>query len=264
MKTIEFNPDGKSTVISADVSARDDDTRGQVLFEVLPLIIHKLKNKLTPILGYTQILKSRADDDFARERLERIERNTAEMAESLNTLKDYGRRRSCRLRPAALGALLQAMAPEWQAAADAASARIIIEFEPGLPDLPVDEDRLRVLLLDLVANAARALSEKPRQDREIRITLRRAGGALKLSVRDNGRGMNENDLTLAWTPFHAGFPGGAGLGLVLCEKIIADHGAAGSVDSRVGEFSEFTVSFPLSSPPETAHAGAGEDHRTRS
>jgi Signal transduction histidine kinase len=264
MKTIEFNPDGKSTVISAEVSARDDDTRNEVLLEVLPLILHKLKNKLTPILGYAQILKSRSQDEFLRERLERIERNTAEMAEHFNTLKDYGRRRACPLRPAAIGALLQAMAPEWQAVAGAASARVVIEIEPELPDLPVNEARLRVLLLDLVANAARALGEKPSPEREIRICLRRAGGALKLSVRDNGGGMNGEEMALAWTPFHAGFPGGAGLGLSLCEKVIADHGASGSIASSVGEFSEVTVTFPLPAVPVNANPSAEAQSRARS
>lgn len=264
MKTIEFNPDGKSTVISADISARDDDTRNDVLLEVLPLIFHKLKNKLTPILGYTQILKSRTRDEFARERLERIERNTTEMAENLNILKDYGRRRDCPLRPAAIGDLLQAMAPEWQAVADAASARVVIEIEPALPDLPVNEARLRVLLLDLVANASRALDEKPRPEREIRISLRRAGGALKLSVRDNGGGMNEEELELAWTPFHGGFAGCAGLGLSLCEKVIADHGATVSIASSVGEFSEVTVSFPLPAGPVNANLSAETQSRARS
>lgn len=264
MKTIEFNPDGKSTVISADVSARDDDARNEVLLEVLPLIFHKLKNKLTPILGYTQILKSRARDEFLHERLERIERNTTEMAENLNTLKDYGRRRACRLQPAGLGALLLAMAPEWQAAADAASARIVIEIEPELPDLPVNEARLRVLLLALAANAARALGEKPLAEREIRVSLRRAGGALNLSVRDNGRGMSEKEQALAWTPFHAGFPGGAGLGLALCEQVIADHRASASIVSSVGEFCEVTVSFPLPAGPVSANPSAGKLARARS
>jgi len=264
MKTIEFNPDGKSTVISAEVSARDDDTRNEVLFEVLPLLFHKLKNKLTPILGYTQILKSHARDEFLRERLERIERNTAEMAENLNILKDYGRRRACLLQPADLGALLQAMAPEWQAVADAATARVVIELEPALPDLPVNKARLRVLLLDLVANAARALEEKPLPQREIRVSLRRAGNALKLSVRDSGRGMSAEETALAWTPFHAGFPGRAGLGLTLCEKIIADHGAAVSIDSSVGEFSEVTISLPMPANPENANPSAGTEPRARS
>ena len=83
-------------------------------------------------------------------------------------------------------------------------------------------------------------------------------------MRDNGCGMNQDELALAWTPFHAGFPGGAGLGLVLCEKIIADHGASGLITSSVGEFSEITVSFPLPVVLEKAKHDAINIPRTRS
>jgi len=48
-----------------------------------------------------------------------------------------------------------------------------------------------------------------------------------------------------WTPFYANFPGRAGLGLVICERIIANHGAACVVTSKPGEFSCFDIDFPL-------------------
>lgn len=245
MKTIEFNPDGVSHPVSAETSAGDQAVRTAVLIEVLPHIFHKLKNKLTPILGYTQILLARAGDDFTRERLRRIERNTSELADSLNTLKEYGIRPAALLRPAALGRLLEEMAPEWQGIADAAAARVVLELEPGLPELPLDPARVRVLLLDLAANAVRALRDKPDGRREIRLRLSAEEKALKLSVRDNGRGMAEDELAALWTPFRSGFPGGAGLGLVLCERIIADHGARCEVAAAPGEYCEFTIRFPL-------------------
>lgn len=253
MKIIEFNPDGVSPHAFAGVSPRDQDVRNEVLIGALPHIFHKLKNKLTPILGYTQILLARAGDDFTRERLQRIERNTAELAESLNTLKDYGSGPAARLRPTSLDRLLEEMAPAWQGLADAAASRVVLELEPGLPALPLDPDRVRVLLLDLSANAARALRDKPDGRREIRLRLSAEGGALKLSFRDNGRGMAEEELAALWTPFRSGFPGGAGLGLVLCERILADHGARCDVAAAPGEYCEFTIRFPLAgeAAPET-------------
>ncbi|HOW45895.1 MAG TPA: sensor histidine kinase [Candidatus Aminicenantes bacterium] len=245
MKTIEFIPDGVSHPDSAAASPRDRAARNEVLIDVLPQIFHKLKNKLTPILGYTQILLARAGDDFTRERLQRIERNTAELGENLNTLKEYGSRPAAPLRPAALDRLLEEMAPEWQGVADAAAARVVLELEPGLPELPLEPARLRVLLLDLAANAAQALRDTPAGRREIRLRLSAEKQALKLSFRDNGRGMAADELAALWTPFRSGFPGGAGLGLVLCERIIADHGARCEVAADPGEYCEFIIRFPL-------------------
>jgi signal transduction histidine kinase len=245
MKISEFNPDGAAHPVSAAASSRDQAVRTEVLIEVLPHIFHKLKNKLTPILGYTQILLARSSDEFTRERLRRIERNTSELAESLNTLKEYGSRPAALLRPAALDRLLEEMAPEWQRIADDAAARVVLELEPGLPELPLDPARVRVLLLDLAANAARALRDRADGRREIRLRLSAADGSLTLSFRDNGRGMSADELAVLWTPFRSGFPGGAGLGLVLCERIIADHGARCEVAAASGEYCEFIIRFPL-------------------
>jgi len=245
MKTIEFKPDGQSTIIIPALSPADEATRNDVLLEVLPLIFHKLKNKLTPILGYTQILMSRGCDDYARERLGRIENNTNELSEALNKLKDYSQPGPCRLQPADLGSLLASMAAEWQGVATAAQARVILELAPGLPEPALHGGRMRVLLLSLANNASLALQARAAGEREIRISTRLAGDSLKLTMRDNGRGMDEEEMASIWTPFYAHFPGRAGLGLVLCEKIIADHGAACAVRSQPGEFSSFEIAFPL-------------------
>lgn len=250
MKTIEFNPDGKPTIITPEVSSRDEAVRNEVLAEALPLIIHKLKNKLTPVLGYTQILQTRELDEFTRERLTRIERNTAELTEALNLLKEYCRPARADLRPGYINDVVEGLAPRWQAMATAAGTNVILELEDGLPALPLAAGRLRILLLSLAENAVSALESKAAGKKEIRIATRGGGDALTLAVCDNGCGMSEMEAASAWTPFYAKFSGHAGLGLVLCEKIISDHGASIAVASVPGESSEFTISFPLPACPQ--------------
>jgi two-component system nitrogen regulation sensor histidine kinase NtrY len=243
MKTIEFKPEGKPTIIPPALSPQDESVRNEVLIEILPLVFHKLKNKLTPVLGYTQILKTRGADEYSRERLERIERNTSELTDALNFLKDYCKPRGCILRPVALDRVMEEMAPEWQAIANAAAARVFLELEPGLPELALDAGRMRVLLLNLADNARLALKAKPGGGSELRLSVRRIGASVKLSVLDNGRGMDEEERSGIWTPFFSRFPGQAGLGLTICERIIASHGAACAVFSAAGEFSRFEIDF---------------------
>ncbi len=111
-----------------------------------------------------------------------------------------------------------------------------------------------MLLLNLLDNARNALQARAAAEREIRISTGMAGNALKLRVRDNGRGMNPDELDSIWTPFYANFPDRAGLGLVICERIIANHGAACVVTSKPGEFSCFDIDFPLAGADEPTPA----------
>jgi len=245
MKTIEFNPDSQSTAVSPAPPPADDFEKNTIFRETLPLIFHKMKNKLTPILGYAQILQSRSSDEFIIERLRKIEKNTSELTESLNILKDYFKADPAPKQPGSINLILQGMAGHWQTIASGAVTRIVLDLAPDAPDLLLDTVQLKLLLLNMVDNAATAVQAREACDREIRLSTRLGDDGLTLAIRDNGAGIAEADLGNIWTPFYAKFPEHAGLGLVFCEKIIANHAAVCRVSSVPGEFCQFEIRFPL-------------------
>jgi len=245
MKTIEFNPAGQSTAFSPGEIPADGFQKNEVFREILPLIFHKMKNKLTPILGYAQILQSRSGDKFIIDRLRKIEKNTVELTESLNILKDYFKAEPAPKQTGNINQILQDMEAHWQKIATGEKTRIVLDLDPEVPDLPLDAVQLKILLLNMVDNSVTALKMKEEQDKEIRLSTHLEDDNLKLVIRDNGSGMSEEELNDIWTPFYAKFPEHAGLGLVICEKIIANHEAACRVSSSLGEFSQFEIRFPL-------------------
>lgn len=246
MKINEITPDGKSTAFSQDQVHNNDIFR-----EILPMIFHKLKNKLTPILGYAQILKSRTTDVFTIERLCKIENNANELSDLLNILKDYFKVEPMHKESGNINEILQDLNPHWQNISASEKINIALNLDPALPDIPLHHGQIQLLLLNMTANAVRALQMKTMQKKEIGLTTRLEGGHLKLVVRDNGVGMNIEELDNIWTPFYSKYPDCAGLGLVICEKIIANHDATCLVSSRSGEFSEFEISFPMLVKTET-------------
>jgi signal transduction histidine kinase len=240
MKKIEFNPDGQSTAFSQDQALLNDIFR-----EILPVIFHKLKNKLTPILGYAHILKTRSADDFTIERLCKIENNANELADLLNILKDYFKVEPKPKQPENINHILQNLHPHWQKIAAENKIEILLDLEANVPEIPLHAGQIQLLLLNMLTNAITALQMKKAPKMEIRLTSRLENGYLQLIIRDNGIGMSEEELDNIWTPFYSKHPDRAGLGLVICEKIIASHSAACQVRSRPGEFSEFAITFPL-------------------
>jgi nitrogen-specific signal transduction histidine kinase len=252
MKTIEFNPDGKSTAFSQDQTIINDIFR-----EIMPVIFHKLKNKLTPILGYAQILRSLTTDDFTIERLRKIENNANELTSLLNVLKDYFKLEPIAKKPENINHVLQNLNPHWQTIAAKKKIKIILDLDPNIPKIPIHSGQIQLLLLNMTTNAITALQMKAAQKKEISLSTRLEDNHIKLIVRDNGIGMSEEELGNIWVPFYSKYANCAGLGLVICEKIIANHAATCLVNSRSGEFSEFVTVFPMPEKP------AGKQKRIR-
>jgi signal transduction histidine kinase len=248
MKTIEFKPDGKSTAFSQDQAHMNDIFR-----EILPLIFHKLKNKLTPILGYAHILKSRTADDFTIDRLCKIEKNANELNNSLNILKDYFKVEPTPKELGDINRILQNLKHYLRKIAAQNKIEIFLDLDQNVPEIPFHAGQIQLLLLNMTANAIKALQMKTAPKKEICLATSLENGHLKLIVRDNGIGMSEEELDNIWIPFYSKYSDSAGLGLVICEKIIANHAAACQVRSRPGEFSEFAITFPLPVKPAEKH-----------
>ncbi|MBN2400435.1 MAG: HAMP domain-containing histidine kinase [Candidatus Aminicenantes bacterium] len=240
MKIIEFNPESQSTAFSKDQTGLNDIFR-----EILPVIFHKLKNKLTPIIGYTEILKSRTRDEFFIERLGKIENNANELTSMLNILKDYLKIEAKPKRAGNLNHIVQKLKPDWQRTASENEIDFLFNLDRNVPNMPLRHGQIELLLLNLAANALTSLQMKKLPPREIQLNTRLEDHQVKLIIRDSGMGMEQNELNNIWAPFYAKFQNGTGLGLLICEKIIANHAASCQVRSHLGVFTEFEIVFPL-------------------
>jgi signal transduction histidine kinase len=72
-------------------------------------------------------------------------------------------------------------------------------------------------------------------------------GRVRIVFRDTGDGIPADRLPLVFEPFYTNKEGGTGLGLSITHNIVSEHGGRIEVESRPGEGSSFTVSFPLPS-----------------
>jgi len=111
------------------------------------------------------------------------------------------------------------------------------------------------VLLNLLSNgfyAARGRQRAATASRfepTVRITTRERGDAVEIRVRDNGIGISPEIKDRLFQPFFTTKPTGEGTGLGLSmsyDIVTQQHGGSISVDSKVGEFSEFTVRLPRS------------------
>jgi len=134
------------------------------------------------------------------------------------------------------------------------------DFERDLAPVDVVPQELTRVLLNLIGNGFYAANQRSREGDgtyrpSLRVTTRELGESVEVRVRDNGIGIPPENREKLFQPFFTTKPTGEGTGLGLSisyEIVTQQHGGTISVDSEVGDFTEFTVRLP-----RRRHAVAG-------
>lgn len=217
--------------------------KAEILGELLPVIFHKLKNKLTPILGYSQILLAKVDDPSILNRVQKIEKNANELTTQLNLLRDYFKTDKVSKEKENLNRIIDHLKPYFDKVEATENIKINLDMDYSVTNDLLNSGQIEALITNLVENAVIAIRSKGIADGLIDIKTVNAQEGYTLIVRDNGIGISEEDQPRIWTPFYARFAGQPGIGLTVCEKIIHNHNGLYDVTSQQGEYTEFHIQF---------------------
>lgn len=216
-----------------------------VILDILPIVFHKLKNKLTPILGYSQILKASTQDSFQVTRLQKIENAALELTESMNTLKSN---LPCSKKEKSLeniNSSLERILEEIEDRLERDAIRIEKDFDDSILPFPLFPDQFRILIHEIIDNARHVFKKASKADPVIRISTKKEESSVIVSIHDNGPGLTETEQDQIWLPFFTTQPGRAGLGMVMCEKILSTHSAEFAIRSEPDQYCEFIFKFPF-------------------
>lgn len=110
----------------------------------------------------------------------------------------------------------------------------------GLPDAPLDAGQIKQALVNVIKNAMQAMTKGGR------LTLETGSSAegVWVSVNDSGGGIPQEQLNRIFEPFYTTKKKGSGLGLMIVQRIIRDHGGRIDLESRVGEGTTFRLWLP--------------------
>ena len=217
-------------------------------------LAHEVRNPLGGIRGAGELLSLRAEDGKTRETADLIVRESTRIANLVDDFMVFARGDRLRLAASNLHRILDQVLD--LLAHDPLSRHCSIEraYDPSIPDLLSDADRLIQVFLNLIRNALQAMeSEGGRLTLTTRITLDhrvftesgRMIPTVATWIRDTGPGMDEEELRQATIPFFTKRPGGTGLGLSVAEYWVSQHGGTLLLESAPGEGTTVRVTLPL-------------------
>jgi signal transduction histidine kinase len=214
-------------------------------------VAHELKNPLASIKGLCQLVARAPESERTQERLtvvaSEIERMQTILAEYLSFSRPLEDIKPEKLD---LTAIARDVVDVLAGRADAAGVALGIDGGPT----PVQGDprRLKEALINLVANAIEATPSGG----TVALRLRNGNGEVTLDVKDSGRGIAPEDLERLGTSFFTTRANGTGLGVVLAQGVITQHGGSLSYASTVGQGTTATIRLPGKAMPESTPRAA--------
>lgn len=235
-----------------EVHVRDsDDGDAAPLSATLRGFAHEVKNPLAGLRGAAQLLQRRVDEA----ELKALAAMVIDEADRLTVLADRLLRRGGPPRPQPLNVheLLERVAALLRSEVAPQALTVSRDYDPSLPPLSGDADRLQQLLLNLARNAVEAgatcLRLRSRVDHGVRIGDRVARMAVRIDVADNGAGVPDAVRADIFQPLVSGRPDGTGLGLPLAQEIAREHSGEVRFASRPGD-TVFSLYLPLADTAE--------------
>lgn len=205
---------------------------------------HEVKNPLAGLRGAAQLLERRAADGAARDLARLIIDEADRLATLANRLLHHGG--GVQLANVNIHELLDRVSELVRA--EPGAPRIRHDFDPSLPDLRGDVDRLQQIVLNLVRNAVEAhagtITLRTRAEHGARIASGMLRAALRLDVIDDGRGVPPALRDTMFEPLVSGRADGTGLGLALAREFARGHGGD-LVYTGTPEHTVFSLYLPL-------------------
>lgn len=221
-------------------------------------VAHEVGNPLTAISSLVQLCQRKTQDPFVQEQLAKVRSHIQRITKIVRDLVDFSRPSSLEARRVQVNSLIESSVGLMRHDARCRDVDFKLDLSPELPPLTCVPDQLHQVLVNLLLNAVDAMEGK--EESRVKIGTRLSEGLIELSVRDNGKGIQEEDQRRIFEPFFTTkeVGRGTGLGLSVSHGIITKMNGTIAVDSTPGEGTLFTIKLPVNEAqhePTDTHSG---------
>lgn len=240
-------------VILSDITKERDRTRQEIedervnsILELAAGVAHELGNPLNSLNIHLQVMRRQLAKTSAEgsDKLTRSLEICSGEVERLDSIITHFLQAVRPRQPdlhdldliAPLEESLEFLGPELESA----GVRVDIELSTTLPGIQGDRDQIKQVFFNIIKNARQAM----RDGGIIRIRASSDDDFVYVQVGDTGEGIAQEDLSRVFQPYFSTKKDGHGLGMMIVERIMRDHGGQIGIDSRKGVGTLVTLQFP--------------------
>ncbi|HSM91609.1 MAG TPA: ATP-binding protein [Anaeromyxobacteraceae bacterium] len=226
-------------------------------FETLAAgLAHEIRNPLAGLQGSAELLAREAEEG-TREYAQVIAREAKRVDGLVRELLDLSRPARLHPGPVNIHDVLRDVIVLARGIPGASRVAFTERYDPSLPPVLGDSEKLTQVVLNVVRNALDAVADAT--DKHViletgvaSVRVRAEGGRTRplarVSIVDSGPGIPLSMLSRIFTPFATSKPQGTGLGLPICQRIVHAHGGRMEVKNRPGAGAEVVLYLPLDVP----------------
>jgi len=230
-------------------------------------LAHEIKNPLTAIGTFIQLLPHKYDDEeFRRDFYQIAMEETMRVNNLITELLDLVRPKESHFAHGDLHELIEKMVLLVSPQSKAKNIDITLAFDETIGSVWMDPEKMKQVILNLLSNALEFTPKGGRIEIETRKRLREdKADMICIEVRDNGIGIPPSDLNRVFDPYFttkhkSNMHSGTGLGLFIAHQHMQDHGGAIEVSSGINKGAAFILTLPQTIRSQSDHEGIIEAH----
>lgn len=224
-----------------------EDKKSEVISMLAASVAHEIGNPLNSINIHLQLLermfKRSADAELSGDALEAVSIAKDELSRLdtiINNFLKAIRPARLDLRPVNVSELLEQSMHFMRMEIENKSIHIEADWGENIPMILADPDQLKQAFYNIMKNAVNAMPDGG----TLAVICQTDEENVKINFQDSGMGISSKDITRILDPYYTTSQDGNGLGLMVVERIVRDHGGSLNIISRVNKGTVFQIVLP--------------------
>ena len=208
-------------------------------------IVHEIKNPLTAIKGFSQLIKYKEPEGKTLEYACAIEQETDIINNFICDFLKFAKPSAPKLEQISVNNFIDSLKLVIDTNTFLSGIKVTYDLMPKVKFVMADVNQLKQVVMNIVKNAIEAIEANGGTELKISTKHHKQDKEISIKIFNDGKAMSEEDKLLVGTPFFTTKQNGTGLGLSICFQLIKEHNGRIEIESEEGRGTSFTIYLPI-------------------